>query len=202
MANIELTEENYNSLKDCQVYNFENVKFAKKLKEISAMLLGVPIESFESEDFKNMVLGEQWWCYVSDYGNVLPYLNPKENQNYEDYTLVKMTPRIFLQRLATDAVRWNLHPDTWINSTLADYKPKKFWVITDTRFPNELSAIERTAKCLKIKVLRPDQEITDFHESEIALDAYQNWDFVIENNGSLGELISKVKQVLLETKFL
>lgn len=40
------------------------------------------------------------------------------------------------------------------------------------------------------------------HESEIALDNYENWDYVIENNGTIQELVNQVKQILQKENIL
>ena len=38
------------------------------------------------------------------------------------------------------------------------------------------------------------------HESETALDNYNDWDYVIDNNGTIEDLIEKVKQILIKEK--
>ncbi len=40
------------------------------------------------------------------------------------------------------------------------------------------------------------------HESETALDNYNDWDYVIDNNGSLSELILKVKQIMFKEEII
>jgi len=40
------------------------------------------------------------------------------------------------------------------------------------------------------------------HESETALDNWTDWDYVIDNNGTLEELVEKVKQILIELNML
>ena len=40
------------------------------------------------------------------------------------------------------------------------------------------------------------------HSSETALDGYKKWDYVIDNNGSIEELIESVKQILIKEKLL
>ena len=39
------------------------------------------------------------------------------------------------------------------------------------------------------------------HESEIALDDYDKWDYVINNDGTLEDLINKVRDILLDLEF-
>jgi hypothetical protein len=73
----------------------------------------------------------------------------------------------------------------------------KFWLITDTRFPNELAAVKRR-KGIAIRVVRDSgNRIGTTHSSETALDHVEDWDFVIENNGSLMDLRQKVYAILI-----
>lgn len=68
------------------------------------------------------------------------------------------------------------------------------WIITDTRFPNELQAIkDRDGICIRID--REAVETGDTHESERA---WRNWnfDYVIDNNGSIEDLITNVEKFL------
>ena len=53
-----------------------------------------------------------------------------------------MTPRKMLQQVGTDLFRNQLHPNTWVNATFANYHDNN-WIITDVRFPNELEAIKK-----------------------------------------------------------
>jgi hypothetical protein len=67
------------------------------------------------------------------------------------------------------------------------------WLVTDVRFPNECQAIKDRGGII-IKVDRDVEKGS--HASETALD---NWAFdaVIDNNGSISELVEKVKQLNL-----
>ena len=68
------------------------------------------------------------------------------------------------------------------------------WIMPDTRFPNEVQAI-KDRKGIVIKVNR-DTGLLDNHISEHALDDYNDYDYVIDNNGTLGELIVKVATMM------
>lgn len=94
------------------------------------------------------------------------------------------------------------------------------WIITDVRFPNEAKAI-KDRQGIVIRVNRPfkvegvyEKDESGFdvlkyttnrpislHESETALDDY-SFDYVIENSGTIEELIEKVKQMLIHFKLL
>lgn len=186
--------------------NWEIKKFAAKLKEVAAMLTRVRIELFEDQDFKKQSMGEEWnyQHYREDKGS---------NANHP------MTYRDFLQKLGTDAMRNGLHTNVWVNALMADYHPPKMdqyypskWVITDMRFPNEFDII-KSKQGITIRVKRTPTAIingvkcfigTDGlpeHASETALDKH-TFDYYIVNDGTIEELIQKVKQILKEEGIL
>jgi len=178
---------------------WEIKKYADKLKQIASILTGIPREKFEDQNFKLTNLPEEWNNATYEYNN-----------NGDAELVVKpMTVREFLQKLGTDAMRFGLHKDVWVNGLMVDYIPKilygkgtefdpfeyKYsnWIITDVRFPNEALAILRKSGHL-IRVIRPGFEDTGTHESETALDNYE-FDNVIVNDGNLTDLIEKVREV-------
>jgi hypothetical protein len=71
------------------------------------------------------------------------------------------------------------------------------WIITDVRFPNEAQAIKDRGGII-IRIERPGGEshCGGAHASETALDDY-DFDIVINNDGTIDELIDKVKQLNL-----
>lgn len=92
------------------------------------------------------------------------------------------------------------------------------WIITDVRFPNEADAIkDREGIIIRIerndyifdengKRIIPTKEYINTnnkqHESETALDNYK-FDYVINNNGTINNLVDKVKEILIkENKLL
>jgi hypothetical protein len=145
---------------------WEIKKWAGKLKTIASMLTGIPVEKFEDQQFKKTDLGPEW----------------------------DMTVRDFLQKLGTDAVRDGLHSNAWVNALMSDYTSESKWVITDTRFPNEAEAI-RKKDGIMIRVERSGVKPINNHPSETGLDDY-TFDHVIKNNGSIEDLLLKVKSIL------
>lgn len=178
---------------------FEIKKFAGKLKQTASLLTGIPIKKFEDQEFKTKALGREW-CY------------PTEWQGREHW--VEMTVREFLQRLGTEAMRVGLHTNVWVNALFADYKwyVKSWdelgteidgaypnWVITDMRFPNEMEAVVEKGG-ITIRVVRPGT-VTGDHPSETALDDAV-FDYEIINDGSMEELVSKVRSILVAEHIL
>lgn len=181
-------------------------KFAGKLKQIAAIMLGVPVEKFEDREFKNSKLGAEW-------GHPYPKLR------VEDHTvLYHPTVREFLQQLGTEAIRNGLHQNAWVNALMSEYKDLRWvskaawdfettgrfdpkddlpiypsWVITDVRFGNEAQAIKDRGGVVWT-INRPGYKGTG-HESETAL---KNWPFdaTIDNNDDLDHLETVVAVTL------
>jgi ABC-type oligopeptide transport system ATPase subunit len=169
---------------------FEIKKFAGKLKEIASLLTGIDIEDFEDQEFKKLYMSPEWG----------------------------MTYREFLQKLGTEAMREGLHTNVWVNALFADYVPNwKFegegieiddvslikeypnWIITDMRFPNEMEAVVEKGG-ITIRVVRPGT-VTGEHPSEIALDGH-TMHYEIINDGTIEDLVEKVRQILIEQGIL
>lgn len=114
--------------------------------------------------------------------------------------------------------------DVWVNSLFSEYKPelkpsiqnevwstsdiKKVypnWIITDMRFPNEFKAVKDRGG-ITIRVNRtyenPCKNIPlHEHPSETALDN-EIFDYHIDNDGTMEELIEKVRVILIELKLI
>ena len=121
------------------------------------------------------------------------------------------TYRELLQYLGTELLRNQLHKNVWINSLFSKYKPTPTfeyssivefpnWIISDVRFKNECKAIKDRNGIL-IKINR-DIGIQSTHQSEIELDSYTDWDYEINNNGSIEDLIKQVKDILLKEEII
>ena len=168
---------------------WEVKKFAYKLKKIAALLVGCEPEDFESQEFKDNPLSDEW------------------------QTIYKLdgvrTNRWLLQQLGTEAIRNNIHKETWINALFADYipnpkngyiypkdsesyEPKDFpnWIISDVRFLNEAKSI-KDRNGLIIKIIRPDKESNSTHDSETELSSICQ-EYTIVNAGTLEDLYLNV----------
>jgi hypothetical protein len=236
--------------------SWEIKKFADKLKEITCMLIGCTREQLEDQEFKKTVLGPEWNYLINKQtkGKItLPLRQPEKKE---------MTVREFLQKLGTEAMRNGLHENVWVNSLMCDYKiahpivgktyskldmPR--WIITDTRFPNELEAV-KAKEGVTIKVSSPLRKgdkfkwkdfdgiiteevvhsvapnfklsggycyyteesngtlyiqskdvIQESHPSETALDD-ATFDYEIVNDGTIEDLVEKVRVILTELNII
>jgi hypothetical protein len=189
-----LTERDINISKDS---GFKIKKFSYKLKQIAAILVGCNAEDFESEDFKNKVLSDEWQVIDEKLTN-----NPLDNRIYK----TKRTNRWLLQTLGTESIRNNIHQDTWINALFVDYKGNNYetyetgkhltfpnWIISDLRFLNEAKAVKNRNGII-IKIIRGEKS-TSNHVSETELEQIIP-DYTIENNGTIEEFYSKLIHIL------
>ena len=170
--------------------NWEIKKFVGKLKQIASILTGIPVENFEDQEFKKLDMSPEW----------------------------SMTYREFLQKLGTEAMRDRLHTNVWVNALFADYKAKWIptrnaveedevffekeypnWIITDMRFPNELKAVEKKHG-ITIRVTRPGTA-AGTHPSETAIDDVK-FDYEIINDGTMEELVKKVREILVNEELI
>lgn len=151
---------------------------------------------------------------------------------YKDKILRKriLTPRIILQSLGTDYGRNMLHPDVWCTSLFTEYKPTNNcqqhsdglfytdehgknevvpiypnWIITDLRFKNEKKRIEDLGG-ITIRVNRKTGVLPcighEFqHLSETDLDN-EVFNYTINNNGTIEDLIEVVKEILIREKII
>jgi len=150
-------------------------KFAGKLKDCISLILNIPRWKLELEEYKQQVLPEAWdrWILVTEMGPSI-HLNKQEAliiAEYlglagNEYHLEKqsLTIRDLMQQIGTDALRYSVHPNIWINSLFSEYVPDSSlnltklksgktktiiktpvwpsWVISDVRFLNEVESIK------------------------------------------------------------
>jgi len=198
--------------------DWEIKKFAAKLKQVASLMLNIPTEKFEDQEFKKTFLPKEWNTLTS-----FAFDGPYSSTSYEE---TPMTVREFLQKLGTEAIRDGLHRNSWVNSLFSDYVAEPVeggfsrtikdengivydyefeveypkWIVTDTRFPNEAQAIKDRGGI----VIRINRDLTkadyatleERHPSETSLD---NWDFdyVIDNSKGLNELQEEVYEMLI-----
>ena len=182
---------------------FEIKKYAGKLKQMASLLTGIPVEDFEDQEFKKSYLGAEWGTVKSNPLNAVPvFADVSFNES--------MSVRELLQKLGTEAMRDGLHTNVWVNALFADYRGPKMseynpsnWIITDMRFPNEMEAVKER-KGITIRVVRPvkkSKTTARLHPSETSLDKAR-FNYTIFNDGSIADLIEKVRQILITEKII
>lgn len=129
----------------CSKSDWQNKKFAGKVKEILSILTGIPVEDFEKEEVKNSYLGEEWnrWkleWYVDSpkswvdmrttlHGSkkkALSKIGLSEIHHRKDIyphkiSEERITIRMALQLIGTDLFRDKFHENTFSIALFADY---------------------------------------------------------------------------------
>jgi hypothetical protein len=185
-------------------HGFRRDSFANTLKDAVAHVFGwdrtlLEGRTTEAREWRETV--DQWWA---------TRLN-----------MPKLTPRWILQHWGTEVCRTGFHDDIWIASLENRLrKTKDNIVISDVRFPNEMSAI-KNAGGLVVRIKRgPEPEwyehavnankgdkqlgwaIGKHHLSQLGIHSSETaWiglptDIVISNDGTINELFEQIESLV------
>jgi hypothetical protein len=161
-------------------YGFKKDSFAKSLKDAVSSMFNWNREMLEGATNESRAWREQPDAYWSErFGK-------------------PVTPRWILQYFGTEVMRGQMYDAIWLDSCLGRYKGEPT-VISDTRFINEIKTIKAHSGkviCVKRGELPTQKEMQDrgAHQSEWDwLDS--DFDYIIDNNGTLEELFAKVDKL-------
>lgn len=102
--------------------------------------------------------------------------------------------RRLLQVLGTEVAREQWSDSFWVDLAFNKMDPDRDYVITDCRFPNELS-VGRAHNAILWRVVRPGTGPVNSHASDNLIDDFDP-DYTINNSGSRMELRWEVQDVL------
>lgn len=124
-------------------------------------------------------------------------LDDLNNQEYKQSILpwLNCSIRELLQNFGT-GIRNTVDFDFWIKALFKDYTENSKWIITDVRFKSEAEAI-KSKNGILIRVNKNSAGAGN-HQSEIDLDDYSKFDFIIDNNGTLEDLFNKVYNIYIK----
>lgn len=142
------------------------------------------------------ILNLQYSSYVKEYA--------KKISNWDGSEETK--PRELLQQLGTNIIRDKIDEAFFVKKLIDDIKVYSFFfdvlTISDARFKLEVDVPkENFDDVVVIRVNRPnfDNGLTEEqkkHRTETDLDDYENYDYVIENDGNLEELNKKIIKII------
>jgi len=182
------------------VHGFRRESFANTLKDAVASVFGwdrVMLEgrTKEAREWREQV--DPWWA--------------------ERLNIPNLTPRWVLQQWGTEVCRKGFHDDIWIASVENKLRRSKDnIVISDCRFPNEISSIKNAGGVVMRVVRGPEPDWYDLaieenlyksesanielmklkiHASETAW-VGTNFDYVLDNNSTLDSLFNQVESVV------
>ena len=184
----------------CIKRNWEKVSFAHSLKGMLAVLLKIHPEAFEDRIFKEN--------YCVDFSTLKILKKEHCDRTFTDSRFSKfikdesisltrdcLTIRQLMQYFGTEIMRDFFGDKIWCLSTLQASELNNI-VISDLRFKTEANEVKKR-RGLLICINRPGT-IPGNHISEREVIELQNngqFDFTIENNGTLKDLFNKVKEL-------
>lgn len=172
---------------------YEKVAFADSLKDTLSVLFGIPVEKFYERDFKEhfYIKGLE----ITDTpDNILDEDSFIKMLNKKDFSFLKthfITIRQLLQCFGTEIVRGLFGNAFWAERAMKHTFDKM--IITDLRFKVELEAV-RKRNGLVLYIDNPNC-IPEQHASEsevLEMKDNHDFDFIIENNGTLEDLFNKI----------
>ena len=180
--------------------NWNVTSFAKPLKEVLSIILGVPVERFEDRDFKENYCVDLNTLQIE---KVDPFETPLMTDKFFSKTAkdldvktirqYKITVRQLLQYVGTECLRRLISEDVWINITLK----KNNIIISDLRFKREFEVLDYY-QSFRILIERPGC-LPGNHPSEkeiLDLKANRTFEGYIQNNGTLKDLFYKIKNLI------
>lgn len=164
-----------------------------------------------TEYFDSKEDAKEWLAYWGEY-------------DIEELEYAPITVRQFLEWLGTEGMRDGVHQNIHVNGLMSDYVPhienypnliksnnqplienKEYsmgkavypkWIISDTRFFNELEAVKaKDGICVRIHNAKAEKAEKSSHKSA---NEWKSWDFdyEIDNNGTIKDLIVQVDKML------
>lgn len=196
----------------CKESGWVRVSFADKLKATVADLYNFSHEQMHGslkdvmdERYPNLYDAKELETFSEeDFWHECPIKIP--NTEYKPF----LTPRRVLQVFGQQ--QRSLFPDIWASYIFTTEIPRlkklghnKF-VITDTRFKNEIKVaekfLEKDTVLIKVRIVRPNVFAKSGSNdiSEIDLDDYKSWDYVITNDTSMDDLKLKGLNLIKEVE--
>jgi hypothetical protein len=175
-------------------HEFRRDSFAATLKDAVASVFGWDRDLLEGRTKTAREWREQidpWWAARLNMPN--------------------LTPRLALQLWGTEVCRKGFHDEIWIASVENKIRQSKDnIVISDCRFPNEISSIRNAGgRVIRITrgqnpdwfaVARRSPELMSIQHPEVHASEYSwaatDFDFVIDNNGSIEDLYAQLKNLV------
>lgn len=128
----------------------------------------------------------------------------KEITNWDGNEETK--PRELLQQLGVELIKNKIDENMLINRIKEDIEVYSYFfdviIISDARFKDEIESI-KNENTIVLNILGKENNLTKDqknHITETALDNYNKYDYIIENNKTLEDLKKQIKKIMEEIK--
>lgn len=185
--------------------------FAHNLKMTASTIFNIPYEKSKDREFKediyvNLVnFGHYNRKYVDRHPISFDYVCSdfstfhndwvsflRDGINKGEFKRVLITMRVWLQYFGTQICRSEIN-NFWVNSALVSLDTTCNNICSDVRFENEADAIKSIGG-INVRIERESSNSENAHISEVALDSYDKFDYIIHNNGTLEEYHKEIEK--------
>ena len=176
-------------------YNFQSIALADPIRELCSKVFDIPVSTFLSDELKEKPFETSMSLNCVQISNIAEIVQNNWGFNISPDIEMKMFelagielkhPRHILQIVGTEVIRNNIDKDIFLK--LAEKRIQSAdsnVVITDCRFANERAFFKEKGALLCL-VKRPSLAVaTDTHSSENELGTDEDYDIIMNNDGSL-----------------
>lgn len=157
------------------------------------------VSEYINKYYQNKSINLMYAGYIKEYAKKITNWDGSEESK----------PRTFLQQLGTEIIRNQIDENFFIKRMIDDIKIYSYFydviTISDARFVDEIEEPRKHFKTVAIKIEKENlvSELTEEqlkHKSENALNNYNNYDYIINNDSTLESLEQKVYEILDQIK--
>ncbi|KAI1280387.1 Phosphomevalonate kinase [Halotydeus destructor] len=152
-------------------------------------------------------------AFIRNAGPIKKMYTELKGYNYEE----SLTASSYKETFREDMVRWSEEtrakdPNIFLRKSIEENKAheKPVWILTDARRVTDLDYFDgqefKDCKVIRIRIVA-DEDVRkargyvftpgiDDKQTECGLDEYTKWDYVIENNTTSEELVTKLRPII------
>ncbi len=177
------------------------MEFQKQLKKIYVLSGKARSGKDTVANYIKELLPDKKIIFLAYASTLKDYAKKISNWDGSDET----KPRELLQELGTTLIRKQIDSEMLIRRVMEDIEVYSYFyeiiIITDARLKEEvLTPVKRFESVSNLHLIRDvENNLTEkqqHHLTETGLDDFHDYDYVIDNNGTLEELKEKVKEIL------
>lgn len=156
-----------------------------------------------SEIIKDIYYKKNKKSIIVSYANTLK----EYAKNILDWNEEEEKPREFLQNLGVELIKNQIDKEFLIKRVIQDIKVYSYFydviIVSDARFVEEIECLKEFDKVISIHINSNNDNLEEklkHHITETALDDYNNYDYIIDNNDSVFKLKEKIESIVSEVE--
>ena len=176
-----------------KAHQYKQYAFADPIKKAAHEMFGIPLEAFYDQSLKEIIIPE--WGFTPR--KILQLLGTEAGREIFDNDMWVKRGEIEWNNLKKEYSNIITTQEITLHTKMAFEAPIRIpsgLVITDIRFENEAAMIRRRGGKV-LHMYRDDLEEIETHVSEAGIKMHDD-DYIIDNNGSLADLVNIVDNMI------